>query len=73
MSPPFLSILFPRSFGRIGAFAIIPIRAETKLAAVRHKKDLPFNSACQLMIGLEKNINAFCKACQRMYRLKETL
>lgn len=45
-SPPFLPLTIPRSLGKIGAFGVIPSRAETKLAAVRHKKRLPFNSAC---------------------------
>lgn len=45
MRPPFLSLFIPRSLGGIGALGIIPILAETKLAAVRHKKRLPFSSA----------------------------
>lgn len=45
MRPPFLSLFIPRSLGRIGALGIIPILAETKLAAVRHKKRLPCSSA----------------------------
>jgi hypothetical protein len=47
MRPPFLSLFIPRSLGEIGAFGIIPMRVETKLAAVRHRKRFPFSSACQ--------------------------
>lgn len=46
--PPFLSLCTPMSLGEIGTFGFIPILADTKLAAVRHKKCLPFISACQL-------------------------
>lgn len=48
MRPPFRSLFIPRSLGKIGALGIIPILAETKLAAVRHKNRLPFSSACQI-------------------------
>jgi len=48
ISAPLLSLLDSKSFGNTGSFGIIPIRADTKLAAVRHKKDLPFSSACQI-------------------------
>lgn len=46
ISPPALSLSTPTSFGKIGGIGMIPTRAETKLAAVRHKKCFPLSSAC---------------------------
>lgn len=46
--PPLCSLFIPRSLGKIGALGIIPILAETKLAAVRHKNCLPLSSACHI-------------------------
>lgn len=51
MSPPFFSLFIPKSLGKIGALGIMPIRAETKLAAVRHKKCFPVLSACYLIMS----------------------
>lgn len=58
--PPFLSLCTPMSLGEIGTFGFIPILADTKLAAVRHKKCLPFISACQLHHILVKELLFFC-------------
>lgn len=59
ISPPVLSVDIPRSPGNNGALGMIPRRAETKLAAVRHKKLLPSSSAYKRMQVHEKMPSMF--------------
>ena len=50
MRPPAFTRVTEPLLGEMGGFDFIPIQADTKLAAVLHKKRFPFVSACQIII-----------------------
>jgi hypothetical protein len=76
--PPFCLPKIPSSLGVIASFGFIPIRAETKLAAVRHKNRFPFISACysftscltvNVKIPAQRKIPIYCQELKSMVDL----